>query len=178
MRMTKEQRALVAFASKSDMRPALACVKFDGETAVATDSFRLVEIKQKEAPKPTETVMLNAYQLGKVKLGREINFEIEPKGHIATAKTGDVAVNIKTTENPDEYPKYEQIFQAAEDRPHVEIYLNGEYLATIVKTCAAINEGDEVVLCVPTDKKVHYPVLVKAEGKGQKSRALVMPLNK
>lgn len=166
----KNNIAVAKMASKSTIRPELACVAFYGDKTVATDSFRLVEMsatgKRKETP-----VLYDAKTLATVKL---------KKGESVDDKSMPVKPALV---HGDKYPEYEQIFKRTEGKKYAEVKVNAAYLAEI---CAVLKELDpfqKIVLKVPTES-AYEPVIIEAESglpagdePRQRARALLMPFN-
>lgn len=113
---------LSSYVSKSDIKPELACVLVKPDRMVATDSFRLVEVKGQtgidkdtliKLPKALKT--LSAVTLKDEKLG--------------TMEKG-AWYELETIEGA--FPRYETIMPTAE--PIATIRVNAEYLKEIAQT--------------------------------------------
>lgn len=167
MEYNKNNLAIGKVASKSSIKPELACIAFYGNRSVATDSFRLIEMSA-EGKKKKKPVMLHAKTLNQlVKLG---------KGESKTLEDIIASARIQTTKG--EYPDIDRVLDDCEKNDSVKIKLNGEYLADILDILSKLGSFGEVELLVPT--KEYKPLVIKAESadKKQKARALLMPMTR
>lgn len=186
MEITKLQQECGRFASTSEIRAELACVMVDGRTAVATDSFCLMEITRKEQagaelPKAAKKPWLVfAKELLKVKH--------EPKGiKVGVLKgdgksgKGEVHTDVANfpvrihTYHADGYPKYEQVFPKEGERDESEMKFNAEYLKEICDTMSKIGGG---YISIRFPHKKGLPIVITNEDKEHSARALLMPLNR
>jgi DNA polymerase III sliding clamp (beta) subunit (PCNA family) len=181
--LTKDQIKLHVFASKSYIRPELASVYTDGVKAVATDSFRLVEITKTETTgEAINPVLMRETDLKHLKIpAKDKSITLDTGDNItATIASETTAAPVMLHASADQFPKYEELFTQIEDKNTVTFTCNGEYLAEILKALAALDTAkyprNEVTLTIP--KKVGYPVIVTATSDTQSARALLMPLNK
>ena len=171
MKLTKHQLALHKFASPSMLKPALACVLTDGITAVATDSFRLVEIKTiaPDADKPSKApMMLPASILKQIKMGKnDSTIHLSP----TTIQTTNATYNLPKLEDPADFPSYQQIFPT--DTPLATVMVNAKYLAEICTALSALDPFAKITLEVHGPLK---PLVIRAIGSGSEARAMLMPL--
>ena len=160
MILSKLQRGLAVFASPSAIRPQLAAVMTDSVVSVATDSFRLVEIKAHEGT-ATEQVTINAREIKKVKIADLGFHDFTGNPHLAS-----------------EYPKYQTIFDEAMKRDSVEITLDAEYLAQIVAYLAKIESKDKrgTFITVRVPKEKDRPIVFTVKGATHDARAMLMPI--
>ena len=181
--LTKDQIKLHVFASKSYIRPELASVYTDGVKAVATDSFRLVEItKTKTTGEAINPVLIRESDLKRIKIPvKDKNITLDTGDNLtATITSETTAASVMLHASADQYPKHDELFTTFEDKDAVTFTCNGEYLADILKALAALDTAkysrNEVTLIVP--KRKDYPIIVTAKSDIQSARALLMPLNK
>jgi hypothetical protein len=176
MKITKQQLALHKFASQSELRPALMGVHTDGVTAVATDTFRLVEMRNTASDAAAESP-LTLLDLKAVKLGKLDSADVtgDGSGDRVSLQVGDVAYQLPI-EDASEYPKYQEFFDNAEKRDGASIKVNGKWLAEILAEMAKLNDLNAVTLKVSTDPC--KPLIIRAAGSGHEARALLMPLNR
>ncbi|MDO8521527.1 MAG: hypothetical protein Q7S52_05425 [bacterium] len=178
MKITKLQRDLYQFASKSEIRPVLAAVRMNGKVAVATDSFRLVEVTNtSEEAKAEAPILITAKSLRAVKMKESTGAEIVAEGDKMfirdTLHAFDVQLVEKSTATPDEYPDYAAIWPTGE---HQEVTISGQYLGEVLLLLSKLGKHQEVVLRVYRD--AHKPVEIIAKGNGQEARAMVMQIRK
>lgn len=173
MKITKTQKALARFASKSDIRLELACIHTDGRVAQATDSFRLVEITNLEA-EAGDPVLVRAKSVEGAKVPRKGDQSLELAG--GSLKNSEGASFPAETRPASEYPEVAQIWKRAEGRGYAEVKLNGEYLAEIATLLATLDPFGKVVLRVPTES-AQDPIIITAKNKEQEARALLMPMS-
>ncbi len=182
MHLTPLQKDLYKFASPSRIRPALNCVLFNGWRAVATDSFRLVEVIQKKTTGAgIPDTMIYSDSLKAIKTDKKdtaINLPDNTinTGTVATTTTGNSHVLHTHTVPHDEYPKYETIKDAAEQRSYVEVNLSGEYLAEIAEYLARFDDKGAIKLRVPLEK--NQAVILESSNSEQSAYAILMPLHK
>lgn len=173
MILTKPQAQLHTFTSKSDIHPKLQCVMTDGVTAVATDSFCLVEIKNNEA-EASKPLMLPAHVLKALKFSKKL---ISPTAEVTADRlTTSEAIYMLPTPpvaEPSEFPQYKQIFPTA--TPKVTLFINATYLAEICTALSKLDPHAKVTLEVHGDLK---PLVIHAEGSDHTARAMLMPLIK
>lgn len=189
--LTILQQKLHQFASPSGIRPALNCVLFNGVRAVATDSFRLVEVTKTtttgEAIADTLITRdsLKAIKITKADLVIDIDDEAPSGEFLATLPSQknrpyplDVCANDDmATPNGDRFPLYEKIKEEAAAREYVEVDISGEYLAEIAAYLAKFQQGRQkgaIKLRVPLEK--NQPIIMEARSTTEKAYALLMPL--
>lgn len=172
MEITPLQALVAKFASKSEIRQELACVRLDGKTALATDSFRMVEVTRidDEAPEADAPVLVNAKQLAQAKITKEPGLL---DGN--SLMVGDTTICPLLMVDAEKYPDVKRIWEQSESRDYVEVRLNGKYLADIATALSKFNDFEKVILRVPTDGSFK-PVAFRASGKGHSARAVLMPM--
>jgi hypothetical protein len=133
---------------------------------VATDSFRLVEVTNKEEDvEAAESPMLVPGALLKsVKLKTHDRLNVEPA--MLAGPDGRIVGDIQQA---NQFPKYEQIFP---ERFASEVMLNADFLAEIAKFIGAY--GANVKLSVPRERD--KPVVLSAETKARSIRVMLMPI--
>jgi hypothetical protein len=186
MEITKVMQECAKFASTSEIRAELACVMTDGRKAVATDSFRLMEITRKERdgielPKAAKKPWLVfAKELLKVKHDAKGAKVGVLKGDGESGK-GEVHTDVATfpvrihTYHADAYPKYESIVTDAEKEESSEMTFNAEYLKEICATMEKIGDGH---ITIRFPKAKGRPILITNEDDNHAARALLMPFNR
>ncbi len=144
------------FVSKSNIRPSISGVLVTPEKIVATDSFKLIEIKRANAVKEAIIVKL-------------------PKGLKTFDRISDEKLYHKNAEYPiekidDTFPAYESIIPTTE--PKMTIIVNPKFLAEI---CAAFSKEVTIALELHGEDK---PIVITArDTRGDKKediRALLM----
>ncbi len=177
MHLTNHQKRLTAFASKSKIRPELAGVMTDGRTAVATDSFKLVEIVNDIEETVVAPIIIDARQLNKIKGGTQEEYPIveDIENHTAIVNTEGSAHTVQLYDAAG-YPKYQAIIDEAATRKSNTIKVNAAYLRDICDVLARIGTDESITLHVP--HLALQPLYITATGNGHTARALLMPLNK
>lgn len=186
MKLTKLQQGLVKFASASRIRPELAGVMTNGVTAVSTDSFRLVEITNTEKDiQPEKAIIIDGKMLKQAKTkdgfeilpedGRETPHDVALGGKMYAKGTEGMFLVEKLAQAED-YPRYKVIMDDCDKREYVEVRLNGAYLAEIAAHLAKFEYNETVTLKVPKEGK--HAVIIEAESRTEKAKALLMPMNR
>lgn len=178
MNLSKIQQGVTQFASDSKLpgHVALTCVHFDGATATATDSFRLVQITNiaPNAPEASAPVLIDAKNLAAIKTKKDDAIIIE--GTSASTGTGPI-YPIGTEAAPADYPKVQSLIDEAQARKGLSIDVSGEYLAEIAKHLAKLSPlAGKVTLHLPDVE--NRPLLITASGNGHEAIALLMPLTR
>ncbi len=177
MHITSAQKDVSKFASKSGLRADIRSVKFDGQKAVATDSFSLLEVVN-EAREAGPAIMLEAKSLdkAKVKMPKTGGMELEKvanKGLYTLEGEGDTATVIMSTAGADEYPKYSQVIPTGE--PVITIRFTAEYLANMAMFFKKHSNGGSVEVKLYGEYK---PAVFTGKTKDdQKIMGLLMPRN-
>ena len=180
MRISKLQASVAQFASTSEIRPELWCIKHDGITTVATDSFRLVEIKNiaNDAPEASPAQLYPAKDIDRAKIkttgdiDEKRNLTTIYKSEITTTNLEDKAVTA------DDYPKYETLFEneSLADKNVIEIVINGAYLASIALALSKLNDFGKITLRIPKGDTIGTRFIeIRSEGNEHTARALVAP---
>lgn len=178
MIITKLQQGLTKFVADNSIRPELACVKADGQSVTATDSFRLVEMKNVTTPpqKTEPEILISAKTLACVKGKKGFDsMEVTKTKDMTLAKTPEATYILDTTTPADEYPRLNDIWQNAEKQDAITVKLNGRMLAEICAHLSKLDYNETVTLHVP--KKPLTSILIKATGSGHEARAILMPMN-
>lgn len=167
MYISKQDQGIAKFTSRVGMNGGLRNVLIRGKQLVATDSFRLVEVTNKE-PDVTECepMLVPGASLKAVPMlkGDRLNVgeaQLKGAGHEVNA---DV-------QQADAFPKYEQIFPTGS---HFQIRLDAEFLAEIAKFMSGVD--NQVLLTFQADG--HKPVVLECESLTRKVRAMLMPIIK
>jgi DNA polymerase III sliding clamp (beta) subunit (PCNA family) len=196
MLLNKNNLSLTKFASKSETRPELAGVFVTDKVTVATDTFRLVEmtlpadvkvedypeVNGKKAMRGWKPFIVPAKELAKIKIPNSKSLPL--LNHVAIGYVDANKVEFMTTdlENQEtktlrridgEFPEYSKLFPAGEAK--VELSVNAEFMADILEVLGKMNSLNSVKIKLYGD---NMPVVFEAEGNGQKSRAMLMPLRK
>lgn len=158
-------------ASKVTFKSELASVAFYGDKTVATDSFRLLEVSSPEefkleTDKLETPILLNAKKLKKMKVSKDDIYDIE------RIKTLSESTPIDSN-----FPKYEELMTpvlARED--DIKVKINGILLKELLEIASKTNKFSQVELSIPQVKGL--PILITSEGKSQKVRGLIMPMNR
>jgi hypothetical protein len=107
--------------SKTSIRPELEGVYFSDDKMVATDSFRLLEVK-----KPIALA-------GKPRVIKVKGFR--GRGIVAIADTDIITDGAKLLQGERveaEYPEYEKVFDGLSDQPRFSMLVNAKYLAELL----------------------------------------------
>ncbi len=181
MHLTPLQKDLYKFTSPSALRPALNAVLFNGWRAVATDSFRLVEVKQTQTTGAgIPEILLSRDGLKAVKTTKKTStIEITPIAdsyhHELKPDTSPAPIAVRAYPDADEYPKYETIKDDCEAHTYTTVVLNGEMLAEIAEYLARFQTNGFIKLRVPTTP--NHPIILEARSKTESAYAILMPIN-
>lgn len=151
--------------SKSAIRPELSGVYFAPDKMVATDSFRLIEVKKDIAI------------AGEPRVVKAKGF----KGNKSVAITADNIVRdgdklIQGEATGGSFPDYEKIFADAADKPRFTMRVNAKYLAELAaEVDAQSGHGQHAVDIIFYESM--KPLLIAAEGENGKVRALLSPMH-
>lgn len=107
--------------AKSSIRPELQGVYFSRDKMVATDSFRLIEVK-----KPIGLA-------GELRVIKAKGFK--GRGAVANAENDIIADGAKLIQGERvaaAYPEYERVFDGLSDEPRFSMVVNAKYLAELV----------------------------------------------
>lgn len=161
----KNNIAIAKIASKTGGK--LETVAFYGNKTVATDSFRLIEMSAQGEAHPRE--LRSAEYLRKmVKLKKKETIELDQ-------------IPYQKTSFEDDFPETDTLINTHfanvnDTESYTSIKINAEYLEELLGILKHMNVFKSVTLSVP--KKGYSPILLEAEDKEQKARALLMPINK
>jgi hypothetical protein len=151
--------------SKSTMRPELTGIYFAPDKMVATDSFRLIEVKK-------DIAIEGAPRVIKAK-----GFRGNKAVSIAAdniVKDGDKLIQGEATGGS--FPDYEKIFADAADKPRFTMRVNAKYLAELAaEVDAQSGHGLHAINIVFYESM--KPLLITAEGEDAKVRALLSPMH-
>lgn len=161
MNYNKNNIAVLKIASKSEIRPELACVAFYGDRTVATDSYRAIEVSARGDKKETPT-LYPAKLLKAVKLKKDERIFEELLGI------------VPMPENAYQFPDVDKATEANTALEYTTIKINAEYLEEILNVLKNVNPLKSVTLKLPKDSP-SKPLLIEAVGKEQSARALLMP---
>ncbi len=150
--------------SKSSVRPELASVYFCPDKMVATDSFRLIEVKK-------------AIDIPVPRLLKAKGF----KGHRAVSVNDANVINDdgkliqgELVENP--YPEYEGVFNGLSDAPRFTMTVNAKYLTELVAEVDAQSGHSFHKIRLDFFESMK-PLLITAEGEKVSVRGLLSPMN-
>jgi len=161
--------------SKSSIRPELTGVYFAPDKMVATDSFRLIEVKKGIAIE------------GEPRVVRAKGFKGNKSVSVAAdniVKDGDKLIQGEATGGT--FPDYEKIFADAADKPRFTMLVNAKYLAELAAEVDA-QSGDPFHKVEIAFYESMKPLLITAErverddagnDKTVSVRALLSPMNK
>ena len=182
--------------SKNDIKPVLATVAFFKDKTVATDSYRLIEISTprgqdiEEYPNTDKNIireiqdkpiLIAAKEVAKIKIKKHkelpvlenaVLTENERTNGLLTTDLNTVQ-NVASLKNTDDFPDYEQIFPKEE--PIISVNVNPKMLAEVLQVLSGINTGLRGLRL-----EIHgndNKIVIKAEGKEQTGRGIVMPIN-
>lgn len=182
-------------ASKSEMRPEIAGVFFKQDRTVATDGFRLLEVRTpadvkvedfpcvdgKAAMRGVQPFIVPArsvreIKIPKVKNGLPIIANVAIKhadARLIEFLTTDLETAKITTARRVEgkFPDYEQLWPAG--APVAEVVVNGALLGELVEIMAKLDRTSAVRIKFFAPDK---PIVLEAGNEGQKGRGLIMPI--
>jgi hypothetical protein len=166
--MNNKIKALYHFASKSDIKPEIACIMLTADKAVATDSYKLIEVSN-VLPEPlTTTVYLDARQIKAVVKAKSV-LSLEEK--TLTVTTNGVAATITQPSNVNSFPEYMRIMPTEQDIGS-SVLLNVEHM---LEMFTAFKELGLVKVQFGIHKDSLYkPCLVTS----QNVKALIMPMTR
>jgi len=146
----------------NDRQPNVA---FYGDKVVATDSFRLIEIKADG--EPHEPVLYPARLLKAIRLGE--------KDTIHESQFGIIPIE-------EHFPKYEELQKTWEKIEYFEFSVNGDYLAEFVSRIGKLSKYKKVVISIPkvwatdeAERKAHPLVIKSVDGT---ATGYIMPMEK
>ena len=158
---TQRNLLLSGIASKSNFKPELSTIAFFGDRTVATDSFRLVEIKADGEPVETPTLFKAKDTKQRVKLEKEIEFNTDYLKE---------EFGLKPVEGF--YPEIDKILKPAfSNEDVIELSIDAKLLLETLQVFTRANKDNGVTLKVPTTKG--KGITIQADG----IRAIVMPRN-
>lgn len=155
MQQTTLMASVAKFASKSPVRPELACVLSDDIKSVATDSFKLVEISRVTGDKPAIPALYDAQMMKKAK--------------VFTAKAVE---EMRVDIDAGIYPDYEPLLTPRKgDRT---MMVNAKYLSEVCAALSKIEQFGGVTLHIPENP--NQAILFTASGQSHTARAALMPM--
>lgn len=178
--LTLLQKDFYKFASPSSIREELNTVLFNGVKAVATDSFRLLEVTKftttNEAIPDTLITRDSLRLIRTLKSDKTIDVDTV-NGHLlatpSSKKQG--SYSLDTHVPADGYPRYQTIKGDCEKRSYTEVVISGEYLAEIAEYLARFQKNGFIKLRVPLEK--NQAIILEARSKEEKAYAILMPVN-
>jgi hypothetical protein len=180
MRISKLQASVAQFASTSEIRPELSCIHHNGITTVATDSFRLVEIKYVGAAATyfDKPQLYRAKDIIRAKV--KTSGDIDAKRNLTTTDKGAITATYLEDRGvtADQYPKYESLFEneSLADKNVIEIKINGAYLASVALALSKLNDFGKITLRIPKGDSIGTRFIeMRATGQDHEARALVAP---
>lgn len=183
MQITQAQKDLHAFTSPSDIRPILQCVKTDGRVAVATDSFRLVEVTNEDAEPalPEEAAMITAKSLKAAKIKIKDGLADIKRGKkyaLTLSNAQETSEAIEGAVKADEFPKYDIVMPKDSEKPIATISFTAEYLEDMAHFFKKHANGGAVKMQIYGENRVAV-FTAKANTKiNQKIYGLLMPRNR
>jgi len=129
---TKDHLLVAKIASKSLIKPELACIAYYGDRVIATDSFRMMEVPVVDgvALKEPELRLASSAKMPAGVLKVE-----EPLG-------------VKPT-NAGEYPSMEYVMKTHNQGEFVTLKVNGKLFGELLTQMAKLNKYGTVILRVP-----------------------------
>lgn len=166
----KNNIAVAKVASKSSVRPELACVAFYGDRTVATDSYRLIEMSASGKKRETPTLFYAKDLMTSMKVKKNEGYSVDEE-----------SIPLKPlTENDHEYPSIDMLFDRVKGKEYVEVEVNAGYLAEICTILKELDTFGKVTLKLPVGS-TYEPVILEAVNKDPKNvqtaRALLMPMS-
>jgi DNA polymerase III sliding clamp (beta) subunit (PCNA family) len=156
--------------SKSSIRPVLQGIYFAPDKMVATDSFRLIEVKKEISLEGEPRVMKAKGFRGHGAVSVDANNLINDGGKLIGGEVVDA-----------DYPEYEKVFEGLSGEPRFSMDINAKYLAEVAAEVDAQSGGafHKVRLDFFESMKA---LVISAEGKTNEGRdvsirALVAPMN-
>ena len=152
---------------KSSVRPELSGIYFTPEKMVATDTYRLNEVKKTIALEGASRVI-------KAKGFRGRGSVVINKDNLV--KDDGKLIQGEVVGDPDAYPKYEQIFDELAE-PKCSMKVNAKYLSELAAEVAA--ETKEPFDAVRLDFYDEYkPLVIRSEHRDVKVRAALSPMTR
>lgn len=150
---------LAKICLKNSINPILAGVYFRNGVAVASDAYKLVEVK-------TEGKVERIVNANNLKNGDGI--EAADDGCVKITRKDGSALTARTTANVDEYPKYEILFEDAEKEEYTSVKISAKHL---VDTLLAM-QSDTVHIKISA--RTNAPMYITSN----EARALIMPFTR
>ena len=160
--MQKNIIDLQKFAKKDSLRPEISGVYFTGHKAIATDTYRLIEVEsRKDTDKPANGI----YNLSKIKVS----------GDFAITDNILIAGSSETKLLPEygEFPDYAKIIPTT--TPILTINFNAKLLREVLQFMEKTDKFGIVNFSFWANNK---PVMITTENTDQKIMSLVMPVQK
>jgi len=160
---TKDHLLTAKIASKSLIKPELACIAYYGDKVVATDTYRMLEI-------PVE---------GGVALKEpDLRLASSAKMPAGFLKVED-PLGMKPA-NAGEYPSMDYVMKTHNEGEFVTVNVNGKLFGELLTQMAKLNKYNKVTLRVPMTA---YKAIILEAPMGNinsdiKATGLMMPLNK
>jgi len=161
---TKNHLLVAKIASKSLIKPELACIAYYGDKVVATDSFRMLEV-------PVEGGV--ALEKPELRLASSAKM---PAGFVKV----DEPLGIKPV-NAGKYPDMDLVKKIHNEGEFVTINVNGKLFGELLMQMAKLNKYNKVTLRVPITA---YRAIMLEAPMGKiinsdiKATGLMMPMNK
>lgn len=150
--------------SKSSIRPELQSIYFAPDKMVATDSYRLIEVKKEIGITEPRLIKAKGFK------GRG-NIAVNPDDLV-----NDGGKLIQGERVNAEYPDYEKVFDGLKDAPRFSVLVNARLLAELLAEADA--QADDANHKVRLDFfETMKPLIITARGKSASVRALLAPLN-
>jgi len=180
MFITKLQLQAGKHVATNEIRPALASIHFDGKTATATDSYRMIQIiNNSEEVIPEAPVLLKGKETAKVKFPKALTAGEGLPVADGVINAIDASYNVKSIAPSSEYPDFQTLLKSqytAIDTPEsITFSVNARFLRDLLETMEKVNKFSKVSITVQDAVK---GIVLVAEGEKETIKAVLMPLNK
>jgi hypothetical protein len=150
--------------SKSSIRPELQSIYFAPDKMVATDSYRLIEVKKEIGiPEPRLIKVKGFKGRGTVSVGADDI--VNDDGKLIQGERVDAS-----------YPEYEKIFDGVKEAPRFSMLVNAKLLAELLAEADAHAEDANHKVRLDFFETM-TPLIITAQGKTVSVRALLAPLH-
>jgi len=148
---------------KSSVRPELQSIYFCPDKMVATDSFRLIEVKKQIGIPEPRLIKAKGFK-GRGSVMVNPDDVVNDDGNLIQGQRVDAA-----------YPDYEQIFDGLNDAPRFSMLVNAKLLAELLAEADA--QADDANHKVRLDFfETMKPLIITAQGRDASVRALLAPM--
>lgn len=150
--------------SKSSIRPELQSIYFAPDKMVATDSYRLIEVKKEIGIAEPRLVKAKGFKgRGTISVGDDDI--VNDGGKLIQGERVDAT-----------YPEYEKIFGGLKDTPRFSMLVNAKLLAELLAEADAQAEAANHKVRLDFFETMK-PLIITAQGESASVRALLAPMN-